>query len=221
MEPQPPMEHSPFRYRGEMERPGNPVQLRVSTEYPWELEAVEDREPWERQKGESRASFAAFVHYRDMGPLKRSKVECARQVGRSLRLIGVWMSQHQWVRRADLWDLHLDRVARQAEEDAIIEMRQRHIAVGQLMVSKGVQKLTGDEANGIIALDVNSLTPRAIATLIEEGVKIERLARGEADSKTEVSLLGGAPLIEITAVDYRLAVAPLLTDDPDAPDSES
>jgi hypothetical protein len=67
------------------------------------------RDPWERQPKESARAYEAFVAYRDMGP-GRAVRAVARELGKSVTLIGRWSSAHHWVERAEAWDAEQDRV---------------------------------------------------------------------------------------------------------------
>lgn len=85
---------------------------------------------WERQQGESSRAFRAFMHYRDLGPDRRSlnaAYAVARETQEELRAPGTWYewsAGFRWVERAAAWDAYLDgerlraraRRARQLEE---------------------------------------------------------------------------------------------------------
>lgn len=174
---------------------------------------------WEQQqqKGETRQAFAAFTCYRDMKPHERSGSKVAATLGKSEQLIWRWSSRWSWVERAQAWDAELDRVARAAQQEAVAEMNARHASIGMLMLSKALAKLVGDEALKVEALDPSTLTPYQVARLVEAGQKVERLARGEATEKQELVGEGGGP-VQIRPVDYREAIAPVLSKDDDSDD---
>jgi len=82
----------------------------------------EDRLPWERQASESGGAWAAFTRYRDMLPGERSLITAYRQeTGRnqasqpSGQWTG-WYQSNQWKHRAEAYDAHKDRIAREASE---------------------------------------------------------------------------------------------------------
>ena len=92
--------------------------------------------PWERQKGESRQAFRAFVIYRDMGPKRTLAAVCDElapgRVGadggprRDHRFgrVRIWAErQWDWARRAEAYDADEDRIAREAFEQRRLEAR--------------------------------------------------------------------------------------------------
>jgi hypothetical protein len=78
--------------------------------------------PWDRQFGESRQAFAAFVVYRDMGRAERTVPDAYRQAKRkpnARQANGTWNGwsiRWRWPERADAYDEHMDSEARAAEE---------------------------------------------------------------------------------------------------------
>jgi len=65
--------------------------------------------PWERQPGESRASFEAFEACRNLGPA-RTRAGTAKKLGKPSRLRERWSSKRHWVFRSDQWDVELRRI---------------------------------------------------------------------------------------------------------------
>lgn len=187
-------------------------------EHEWPTHAASNPEPWEMQQGEPTPSYTRFCLYRDKPADRRSFHTIAKESHRSIERTRDEGIAWKWQERARAWDREIDRRTTEKMASDLVEMRIRHAQIGQLMVSKAVQKLMGDEEEGIIKLDVNTLSPRMIALLIEEGVKIERLSRGEATEKTEISGTSEGRTVEIQPVDYRQVVSVLLTDNEDEDD---
>ena len=83
--------------------------------------------PWERQPREGAQAYAAFLAYRDLGPMRTHEAARKRLGKRTgyLKPIERWSSSREWRWRADAWDDHLqaerDRVA--VEEAAKWERR--------------------------------------------------------------------------------------------------
>ena len=65
-------------------------------------------------------------------------------------------------------------------------MADRQVRMGQLLATTGLKRIMGNEIEGIKALDLNRLSATDVVRLIEVGVKIERLARGEPTEVTGV-----------------------------------
>jgi hypothetical protein len=80
---------------------------------------------WEKQPGETAASWRAFGLFRDLGPGRTLRAvaellygsgyqEGSRRVPGRLK---EWSSKHDWVARAESWDAHLDMIRAGAVED--------------------------------------------------------------------------------------------------------
>lgn len=147
-------------------------------------------EPWERQKGESQQSFAAFAIYRDMGD-NRSLQRVSQQVAKRLQLMKRWSERDNWVARVDEWDAENDRIKRAAHTRAIVEMSERHAKLAVSVLNKVVSRLIGDKANNVMPIDPASLNARDLATLLDIGVKVERLSRGEHSDSLVVATKPG------------------------------
>ena len=95
----------------------------------------------------------------------------------SLRTLCEWSRQFHWQDRIG----DLEREARDAEDAArvaaIREMQERHAREGVLLQQRGTEWLT--------ELGVDDASPEAAIRAITEGVKLERLARGEVTERTE------------------------------------
>lgn len=150
-----------------------------------DLERVE-RQPWERQKGEPSRAFRAFARYRDME--RRSLRRLAEEMGVSLRLVSRWSRQHHWVERCAAWDAEVDRLAREEQVKAIAEMKRRHDEAGMAMIRAALERLA--------TMDREQIDASAVVRLLAEGVKIERLARGEPETvqQQQITGQGGGPV---------------------------
>lgn len=174
-------------------------------------ELTPDRDPWEKQPWESFKAFAAFALYRDLG-VTRSLVKVAEAVGKNVTLIGRWSKLYRWVERAERYDVYLDRRRREQAEDERERARRRHQGLGAAMQTVAIQRLRGDENASIAGLDVNTLDPAAVARFAEVGVKLERLALGEATDLVRgvVTNVPAAEFVRITGriVDLALDLLP-------------
>lgn len=169
------MAHTPAAFtdgRGRWARPASPAARHLDP----------GRDPWERQPGESSVASVAFVAYRDAGPT-RSLTQAARALDKNRTTLGEWSRQWRWVERTELWEREQDRVRREAQVDAVRRMAERHAEIALAMITKAILRLVGgvDPRTGreVEAIDPSTLTAYEAIRLVDVGVRIERLARGE------------------------------------------
>lgn len=132
---------------------------------------------WEPLPGESSRAYSHFVVYRDYGP-QRSLVKAAALADIDIDRMGQLSRQYDWVRRAQDYDLWVDRKRREAYEGEIQAMARRHIAAAQAAQRIALQRLEGDMENEVVPLNPNAMDAADTARLLELGVKIERMSRG-------------------------------------------
>ncbi len=137
----------------------------------------QDREPWEKQKGESTQAFEAFGLYRDMGE-SRSLSKVGHQLNKSKALMGRWSTKWQWVNRALAWDAELDRVARQEQINQVKKMYRKHAKLAQ-----GLLGVATHEINALVkkvnAGHATEVSHKNLIRLIEVATKLERISLGE------------------------------------------
>ena len=73
-------------------------------------------EEWDRQPFESMRAYSYFCLYRDMEALERSVKKVAEKVGRSVRMMWDLSSKWDWLKRAEAYDLHMQRLKQAAQE---------------------------------------------------------------------------------------------------------
>lgn len=108
-------------------------------------------QPFDRLPGESARAYAAFCAYRDLGPLRSiaKALAAAQRPASQRRYWEHWSAVHQWVRRAEAYDAHLERLARKEREtEHLNELeafrnRQRRLAVASLENSIELLKKAG------------------------------------------------------------------------------
>lgn len=139
------------------------------------LARIEEREkePWEKTRGETPASYKAFRQYLEMPSPRRISdvVEALGKKPNYRQVFYKWAEKHFWYERASAYDINQQRVADEAELDAIREMRKRHVRD-----AVGAQR-TALEA--LASINPTELDPNDIIKWLSEGQKMERLARGE------------------------------------------
>lgn len=167
----------------------------------------QERELWEQQPGESGALFAHFVYYRDMRYpkvtrqgkdgkeatietimdgtvpyVKRSLRKTAEALGMNKRTIANQSTKWDWVRRCEAYDAHVDRMNREANEAAIRKMKQDHALLAQQMIRKATRRL--------LTMPDDEISAAELARIVDVGVKVERLSRGESTENQAVTHTG-------------------------------
>lgn len=171
----------------------------------------QDRELWEQQPGESGTLFAHFVFYRDMrypkvdkqvkdgdGNVKRTTTETvmdgtvpyvkrslrktAEALGINKRTIANQSTKWDWVRRCEAYDAYVDRMIREANEAAIRKMKQDHALLAQQMIRKATRRL--------LTMSDDEITAAELTRMVDVGVKVERLSRGESTENQAVTHSG-------------------------------
>lgn len=171
----------------------------------------QDRELWEQQPGESGTLFAHFVFYRDMrypkvtrqvkdedGKIKKTTTETvmdgtvpyekrslrktAEALGMNKRTIANQSAKWDWVRRCEAYDAHVDRMNREANEAAIRKMKQEHALLAQQMIRKATSRL--------LTMPDDEISAAELARIVDVGVKVERLSRGESTENQAVTHTG-------------------------------
>jgi hypothetical protein len=113
---------------------------------------------WEKLPGESGAAYTAFCAYRDYGPcwnirkaLEKHEADPVKQ-GKRYRMWLLWSMQFKWVKRAEDYDLYIDRL-KQTELRKTIEARGSAPGSNREDVTGGEQETGYDEPGGFIARD--------------------------------------------------------------------
>jgi hypothetical protein len=84
-----------------------------------------DRQPWEKRPSETPKAFEAFGVYRDLGS-GRSLIGAAKVLNKGRTIVGTWSQQHDWVQRAEEYDLWVDSERLKAIRTAdLIEYKER------------------------------------------------------------------------------------------------
>jgi hypothetical protein len=142
--------------------------------------APPDAKPWERQTKETGQAFAAFIEYRKMG-VDRSLRKLSPLQKRSETILTKWCKHWNWVKRVAAAEADEDRRLRDLEIQALHDMRKRHLGFSQGMQKIGQYKIK--VVLDAIAAGQNPEVPLDLATkLLEIGMKLERLLRGEPDT---------------------------------------
>lgn len=159
---------------------------------------------WDRQEGEPTLWFARFERFRAMGD-SRTLLGClnAEQDERGTKkhsscLSGAWqeaVKQWRWRGRATAWDDHQRALARQEEGNELAQRRKVWIAQAQGLQNKATERL--------LSMDADELSPRDLLAFFTEGLRLELLSRGEAESVTEQRIVSADDPLAL----YRQALA--------------
>lgn len=143
---------------------------------------------WERKKGESSESYAAFKLYYQMGD-KRSCAKVAKNLGRSNTLISGWCSKWDWVERARAYDNELARQEFAEACNAVKKMNEQQAQIGLLIQKKALEALK--------EMKSKELYPKLLLQYLVQGAGLERKAR---DSDIEIKT--NSKEKEINETDY-------------------
>lgn len=153
-------------------------------------------EPWERQPGETSRAYAAFSVYRDLGPQRSlaKALAAAAKKPSNRRHWQRWAAKYRWVERAQAYDDYLDRLAREKAEQERAEMAKRHAQMALLFLQRVAERMRN--------LRPEELSPAELARWFRVAVEVERLARGESTSRTELMGRGGDVVRVVTKIVY-------------------
>ncbi len=144
---------------------------------------TENNELWERMKGEGPRQYEHFAAYRDMKHLtptsSRSIRKLAKERGMARTTFEELSVKFNWVARCEAYDLYLTEKTRLQNEADIEEMRKNHALLGSQMIRKAAKRL--------LTIPEEEITASDIVRLVDAGVKIERLSRGESTENRAIS----------------------------------
>jgi len=157
--------------------------------------AVNDRKEHERQPGEPDRAWKGFTIYRDIGftrTLLKAAIEYRKIVGvteskekSTHRNFQNWSIRWGWVRRCESWDREVDKQRRRIALEEVKRMRDRHVQLSMSMQQVGATELNKLLKDVKAKAEEGLLGATDIRYLIETGMKLERMSRGEPDSITE------------------------------------
>lgn len=147
--------------------------------------------PWDRMENESPKAYAAFCLYKKLPPLgpvhaKRSIANVCRELygepkETAIRAMAKWSSKFAWVVRAAAWDQDQEVQLRETRTKAIKDANERHVKIALTMQQKAIERLK--------AMDPAELTVAELKSYLMDAIRLERLALGEPEERTEVTVL--------------------------------
>lgn len=151
-----------------------------------------DREPWDRQPGESNRQYSRFRVFLELGRSRTLKqaVEILHGIGDDkvqYRTLMQYAYEYRWTERAGSSDLAQDQLEAQRLIKLRTEMYARHRRMAGALQSKAVAALA--------LIQAADMTPLDVVRFIRYGVQIEATALGEPTTITAVTGPGGGPVM--------------------------
>ena len=153
----------------------------------------EPKNSWDKQQSETNRAYNAFLTYRNMGALRSLRKAAAKfynvvSISKQNQFL-IWSAKHNWVSRCSDFDIEEERLRIDQRRKDIREMDRRQAKDGMEMSKIGMYNIklyaTDDPPKD---KDGNIIKPKISVPestrLFTEGIKAERLARGEV---TEIS----------------------------------
>lgn len=147
---------------------------------------IEPENLWDRIPGETPREYQKFCAFRDMisedkdlRSRRRSIPKLCEQIGFSVDHLRKLSAKNDWINRAAAYDAYLDEQIREQNEADIIKMKKDHALLASQMIKKAAKRLLTIPEEEIAASD--------IVRLVDVGVKIERLSRGESTENRQIS----------------------------------
>lgn len=154
------------------------------------------KKAWERQPTETPKAWEAFKFYRDMGITRSLSKINKEHFGNSSgkhRQLETWSPKYHWVKRCEAWDEYEDELLIKENLAEKKKMNKRHARMGLAMQEKG-NKFLKEKT------DARDASISDVVKLQSDGIKIERIARGES---SEVVELAGMSLIVNYPKDFK------------------
>lgn len=133
-------------------------------------------ESWERLEQETSAAYSAFCSYRDYGGERTIKKAVEAEypdlpsIDKKYRLWRAWSQQHKWLKRAEDYDLYIDRLKQGELRKAIEEQGKVHRMV--------TGKMLGVVSKKLDCMNPSELTQGAVTEWVTAAIKAERDAAG-------------------------------------------
>jgi len=136
---------------------------------------------WDRLDKEPNNAFSVFVDYLSSGAGRSIQNTIRSQEKYSRTTIMKWAAQFKWRARAKAYDAETgDSLLEKLIDDRIV-MSEKHSELAELLMSKIMTVLNGDESRGIEPFELSSLSDKDIALAVPKWtaamVELERKSR--------------------------------------------
>ena len=151
-----------------------------------------DREPWDRQPGESNRQYSRFRVFMELGRTRTLKqaVEMLHGIGDNTvqyRTLMQYAYEYRWTERAESHDRAQDQLEAQRLLTLRREMYARHRRIAGALQAKAVAALQ--------LIQPVDMTPLDVVRFVRYGAQIEAQALGEPTVVTQVTGPGGGPVM--------------------------
>lgn len=146
---------------------------------------------WERLAVEADPEWLSWCSFRDLGEI-RSLLLVSRINGARLEDLATWQARYRWQDRSKAFDVYLDRI--HADRGRALLDAPKAVADGRhLQLIDEVLSLVRSEIAKLRRASVEAEGPTvsasAISRILDQTAKLERLVRGEATERVEISTL--------------------------------
>lgn len=171
-----------------------------------EVAVVVERDPWEKQPGETGPAWHAFVMYRDLGynrTIRRvAEIHAETAPDRNLETIygqlKRWSTSNGWHARCEAYDLIVDRRMREARESEIERTNRQHAQSARALQVRAMARVVGGKVGDekIAAAPLDEVSFESAARVFELAVKIERVASGRPSDMLRGALVATQAEVE-------------------------
>lgn len=142
------------------------------------------------QKQETAKARAAYAEYEMLGP-HRSLANLAQRDGKKtsyIRQLQRWSSEYGWVERANRYDMSQVEERRRRREAEREKMEAEHALIGHAAAIRAADLLRQ-------RMESSDIGTYALVQLLKIGTDLERLARGAATERQEITGKAGGPIV--------------------------
>lgn len=150
-----------------------------------------DRDPWDKQPGESDRMYSRFRSFMELGRGRTLKqaAEILHTLGDQVshRVLQQYSYEKRWTERAEAFDRDQDRLEREKLLTLRREMLARHRKLAGGLMAKAVNRLQ--------QLPVSELSPLDVVRFVRAAAELELRALGEPERTVGVSGPNGGPVL--------------------------
>ena len=155
------------------------------------IQLATDRDPWERQPGESHKQYSRFRAFLELGRVRTLKqaAEMLHGLGDAIayRTLQQYSYELRWTERAEAHDRDQDRLERVRLLQLRREMWARHRKLAGGLTAKAVERMKN--------LKSAELTPLDLVRFLRTAAELERAALGEPDTTVALTGPAGGPVV--------------------------